>query len=49
MRLAGNVEARGEMRYAYAVVVRNSEMKRSLGRHRRKWEDNIKTDLTNRV
>jgi hypothetical protein len=29
----------------YGVLVRKSEGKRPLGRHRRWWEDNIKTDL----
>ena len=29
----------------YRVLVRNPEGKRPLGRRRRRWEDNIKSDL----
>jgi hypothetical protein len=35
----------GEGRGAYRVLVGKSEGKRPLGRPRRRWEDNIKTDL----
>jgi hypothetical protein len=35
----------GERRGAYEVLVGNPEGHRSLGRHRRRWEDNIKMDL----
>jgi hypothetical protein len=35
----------GEMRNAYKILVGKPEGKRSLGRPKRKWEDNIKTDL----
>jgi hypothetical protein len=35
----------GERRSAYAVLVRKPEGKRPLGRHRSRWEDNIKIDL----
>ena len=35
----------GEMRSAYRDSVGRSEGKRSLGRHRRRREDNIKMDL----
>ena len=34
-----------QSRNAYRVLVRKSEGKRSLGRPRRRWEDNIKMDL----
>jgi hypothetical protein len=34
----------GEER-VYRVLVGKPEGKRSLGRHRRRWEDNIKMDL----
>jgi hypothetical protein len=36
----------GEKRGAYTVLVGKSEGRRPLGRPRRRWEDNIKTDLT---
>ena len=35
----------GERRGGCRVLVRKSEGKRSLGRPRRRWEDNIKMDL----
>jgi hypothetical protein len=35
----------GEGRGAYRVLVGRPEGKRPLGRPRRRWEDNIKTDL----
>jgi hypothetical protein len=35
----------GEERGAYRVLVGKPEGKRPLGRPRRRWEDNIKTDL----
>jgi hypothetical protein len=35
----------GEMRRAYRTLVGKPEGRRSLGRHRRTWEDNIKMDL----
>jgi hypothetical protein len=35
----------GEKRSAYRMLVRKSEGKRPLGRHRCKWEDNIKMCL----
>jgi hypothetical protein len=35
----------GEKRNAYRVLVEKPEGKRQLGRPRRMWEDNIKTDL----
>jgi len=34
-----------EGRGVYRVLVRKPEGKRPLGRHRRRWEDNIKMDL----
>jgi hypothetical protein len=37
----------GEMRNAYKILVRKSEWKRTLGRIRRRWEDNIRLDLSN--
>jgi hypothetical protein len=35
----------GTKRYAYRILVGKPEGKRPLGRPRRKWMDNIKTDL----
>jgi hypothetical protein len=35
----------GERRGVYRVLVGKPEGKRPLGRPRRRWEDNIKTDL----
>jgi hypothetical protein len=34
-----------EGRIVYRVLVGKPEGKRPLGRHRRRWEDNIKRDL----
>jgi hypothetical protein len=34
------------MRNVYRLLVKNPEGKRPLGRSRRRWEDNIKMDLT---
>jgi len=45
MRLAGHVARMGERRGVYRVLVGKPEGKRPLGRPRRRWEDNIKTDL----
>ena len=35
----------GERRGAYKILVEKPERRRSLGRTRRRWEDNIKVDL----
>jgi hypothetical protein len=35
----------GEMTGVYRVLVEKPEEKRPLGRHRHRWEDNIKMDL----
>jgi hypothetical protein len=45
MRRAGNVTRTGAKRNAYRIFVRKPGGKRSLGRPRRRWEDNIKMDL----
>jgi hypothetical protein len=45
MRWAGHVARMGEGSSVYRVLVGRSEGKRQLGRPRRRWEDNIKTDL----
>ena len=45
MRWAGHVARMGEGRGVYRVLVGKSEGKRPLGRHRRRWVDNIRMDL----
>jgi hypothetical protein len=45
MRWAGHVERMEATRNAYRILVGRPEGKRPLGRHRRRWEDNIKMDL----
>jgi hypothetical protein len=45
MRCAGQVARVGEKRGAYRFLVGRPEGRRQLGRPRRRWEDNIKTDL----
>jgi hypothetical protein len=48
MRLARHVERMGDTRNAYDIFVRKTEGKRPLGRHRRRWEDNIRMYLRER-
>jgi len=45
MRWAGHVARMGEERGVYMVLVGKPEGKRQLGRPRRRWVDNIRTDL----
>ena len=45
MRWAGHVARMGEERVAYRVLVGKPERKRSLGKPRHRWVDNIRTDL----
>jgi hypothetical protein len=45
MTWAGHVEHMGEKRNAYRLLVRKPEGRRSLGRPRRRWVDNIRKDL----
>jgi hypothetical protein len=45
MRWTGHVASMGETRNTYNISVGRPERKRSLGRFRRRWEDNIKMDL----
>ena len=45
MRWAGHVARVGEERGVYRVLVGKPEGKRPLGRPRRRWVDNIRTDL----
>ena len=43
--MGGHVARMGETRGVYLILVGKPEGKRSLGRPRRRWEDNIKMDL----
>jgi hypothetical protein len=43
--MGGACSAYGEGKDVYRVLVRKTEGRRPLRRHRRRWEDNIKTDL----
>jgi len=45
MRWAGHVTRMGEEMGVYRVLVGKSEGRRPLGRPRRRWADNIRTDL----
>jgi len=45
MRWAGHVARMGEERGVHRVLVGKLEGRRSLGRPRRRWVDNIGTDL----
>jgi hypothetical protein len=45
IRWAGYVALMGEKRNACRILVGKPEGKRPLGRSRRRWVDNIKTDL----
>jgi len=45
MRWAGHVARMGKERRVYRVLVGKPEGKRPLGRHRRRWVDNIRMDL----
>jgi hypothetical protein len=45
VRWAGHLAHMGERRGVYRVLVGKLEGKRSLGRPRCRWEDNIKVDL----
>jgi hypothetical protein len=44
-RWEGHVARMGEKRNAYRILVGKSERKRSLGRPRRRWEENIRMDF----
>jgi hypothetical protein len=45
MSWAGHVARRGEKRNVYSLLVGKPEVKRQLGRPRRRWVDNIRMDL----
>jgi hypothetical protein len=40
--MGGHVACMGEMRNVYNILVGKPEVKRSLGRSRYKWENNIR-------
>jgi hypothetical protein len=42
---AGHIARVGEKRGEYRILVGRPDGRRPLGRHRRRWEDNIKMDL----
>jgi hypothetical protein len=45
MKWMGHVAPMGDRRGAYKVLGGRPEGKRPLGRPRRRWENNIKTDI----
>jgi len=45
MRWAGHAAGMGKREGAYRALVGKTEGKRSLGRPRRRWEDNIKVQF----
>jgi hypothetical protein len=45
MRRTGHVARMEDTKYAWKVLIGKPEGKRPLGRHRRRWEDNIRMDL----
>jgi hypothetical protein len=49
VELAGHVARMGENRIAYRILVGKPEGKRSLGRLRHRWDDNIKINLGDRM
>jgi hypothetical protein len=48
LRWVGHVAHMGEERGVYRVLFGRPKGKRPLGRHRHRWEDNIKLDLRER-
>jgi hypothetical protein len=48
MRWAGHVASMREKRNAYRILVGEPEGKRSLGRPKCRWQDNIKIDYRDR-
>jgi hypothetical protein len=45
MKWVGHVARIGHKRNIYNTLIGKSEVKRKLGRLRRRWEDNIRADL----
>jgi hypothetical protein len=46
IKWARYVDSMGEMRNVYGILVGKPEGKRPIGRPRRRWESNIRMDLT---
>jgi hypothetical protein len=46
MRWVGHVACMGKMRNVYKILVRKREGKRLLGKHNRRWKENIRVDVT---
>jgi hypothetical protein len=45
IKLAGHVARTGDKRNTYRTLIKKTEGKRPLGRHRHSWKDNIEVDL----
>jgi len=45
MGRTGHATRLGEIKNAYRILVRETEWKLSLGRHRRRWKDDTKKDF----
>ena len=45
MRLVGHVAQVGQKKNAYSILIKKPEEKKSVGRPRHIWKDNIKVDL----
>jgi hypothetical protein len=45
IRRAGHVANIGKMRNAYNILVGKPEVKRTFGRPRHRWDDNIRLDI----
>jgi hypothetical protein len=46
MRWVDHVARTGEIRNVYRILIGKAEWKRRIGGPRRRWEDNIRMDLT---
>jgi hypothetical protein len=49
MKRAGHAARMGAMKNTFKILVGKPERRRSLGRPRRRWDDNIKLNLKARV
>jgi len=49
MRWTGHVASMGGMRNSYFILVGKPEWKGQLGRHRHRWESNIRMELMERT
>jgi hypothetical protein len=43
--MGGACSTLGELRNTYSILVGKPEVKRPFGRHRRRWEDNVRIDV----